>query len=146
MPITGLDIIYGNSACPPSGYTKIEKDLNKGAFGEYVYLCYSTDSSEGSPITDIFLASVSNKDYGKNFKPPRNYEVIQKDLNKGAGGRYIYLCYTRESSARPIVEVSVIQGDVNVKPPDSSWTRVEQDCSEGATGILNYTFIIYKTG
>ena len=143
MPITGLDIIYGKSASPPSGYRKIEKDLNKGARGEYVYLCFSTESSK-APITDIFVASVSTKDYGKNFKPPRNYEVIEKDLNKGARGRYIYLCYTRESSARPIVEVSVIQGDVDVKPPDSSWKRVEQDCSEGASG--DYTFIIYKTG
>ena len=145
MPVTGLDIIYGKSATPQSGYRRVEKDLNKGAFGEYVYLCYSNESSEGAPITDIFVASVSTKEYGKNFRPPRNYEVVRKDINKGARGRNIYLCYTREPNAKPIVEVSVIQGDVNVKPPDSSWIRVEQDCSEGAAGFLNYTFIIYKT-
>ena len=145
MPITSLDIVYGKNATAPSHYEIIYKDLNKGARGEFVYLCYSTEASEGDPITDIYVASISTKDYGKNYRPPRNYEMIRKDLNKGARGRFIYLCYTRDTrkGAKPITGVDVIQGSIDVKPPNPSWTRVEQDCSEGANG--DYTFIIYKT-
>ena len=143
--VRGLDVIYGKDANPPRNgdYKKISRDLNKGARGEFVYLCYSNDPSEGDPITDIYIASVGGKKYAKNYRPPKGYDVIMKDLNKGASGRFIYICYTREKGWKPITAVSVIQdGSVDIQPAESGWTRVEQDCSEGAGG--QYTYIAYK--
>ena len=40
--VTAVTVITGDSAniSPPAGYTKIAVDLNKGAGGKYIYLCY----------------------------------------------------------------------------------------------------------
>ena len=140
MTITGLDIIY-DQASPPPRYTTIDKDLNKGAGGAYVYLCYSTDPNVGPPITNIkVVASDSSA-----IQVEEGYINTGKDLNKGAGGKYIYLCYTclqREYNFH-ITAVDVIQGsskDTDVPP--FGWIWIDQDCSEGAGGA--YMYIIYK--
>ncbi len=67
--ITGLDIVYGEGTSAPSGYTKIKKDLNEGALGHYIYLCYSTSSDIGSPITAIQVGcATSPQDHRPGFK------------------------------------------------------------------------------
>jgi hypothetical protein len=38
--ITELKIITGENANAPNGFVKLPIDLNKGAGGEYIYLCY----------------------------------------------------------------------------------------------------------
>ena len=91
-PITGLTVILGEKTSPPSGYTKIPVDLNKGAGGEYIYLCYKKGS--GVPILDIILQSTSsNNQYFPRGYDGISYSQIAVDLNKGAGGDYIYLYY-----------------------------------------------------
>ena len=61
--ITGLAIVYGNDTTPPPGYTKIDIDLNRGSGGEYVYLCYSTDTGHRLPITNITVFAGKSDDF-----------------------------------------------------------------------------------
>ena len=137
MTITGLDVIYGQDTPPPPGYTKIDVDINKGAGGEYIYLCYSKEP--GEPITSIQVFASDSSD----FQIQSGYTKIDKDLNKGAGGKYIYMGYSRNKTYLPIAEVGVIQGsDRLVYPPNDQWVRINQDCNEGAGGV--YTYVSYK--
>lgn len=136
--ITGLHVIYGQATPPPIGYTVIRKDLNKGSGGEYIYICYSK-SIQGPPITDIQVFAGDSRD----FPIQEGYIKIPSDLNKSVKGKYIYLCYTHDWSHSPITEVDVIQGESRlIYPPDSTWIRNNQDCSEGAGGYFSY--VIYK--
>lgn len=136
--ITALDVIYGEGAKPPDGFHKIDADLNKGAGGEFVYLCYST-TVDAQPITNMQVFAGD----GPSINIQEGYEIIWKDLNKGAGGKYLYVCFTRSAEFRPIREVSVVQSQgPEVYPPTVEWVRVGQDCSAGAGGY--YSYITFK--
>ena len=136
--INGVTVIYGQGSSPPANYTKIDKDLNKGAGGEYVYLCYTTALSS-PPITGFQVFAGGSASFGIQ----NGYNKIPNDLNKGAGGSYIYACTTTNDRLTPITGLDVVQGDSRYTyPNDSSWVRIDQDCSEGAGG--NYTYIVYK--
>lgn len=89
--LTDIRITYGNFSLTGT-YTKNKHDLNKNAGGEYIYLWTSTDANNGKPIKaiDVF--------FGENADMPSGYTVVKHDnssgaadLNKGAGGAYIYL-------------------------------------------------------
>ena len=86
-PITGITVITGDDAgiSAPAGYTKIDLDLNKGAGGDYVYLCYTQQSNQQA-ITDLAVVSASEENVGA----PLGYTKIPVDLNKGAGGDFVY--------------------------------------------------------
>ena len=137
--IKGLDVIYGETTAPPAGYNKIPADLNSGAGGSYVYLCYST-SVHGQPITSIQVFAGDSAD----FPTQGGYTVIRKDLNKGAGGKYIYVCYSVNSAlGHHIKGVDVVQGQSQaVYPAREDQIRIDQDCSEGAGGL--YGYVVYN--
>ena len=136
--ITGLAVIYGQATSPPPGYVKINVDLNHGAGGEYIYICYST-TAPGPPITDIQVFAGTSSD----FPIQDDYTKINMDLNKGALGKFIYLCYTKINAHPPIVAMDVIQGRNRFTyPSDAQMVRVDQDCSEGIPGY--YTYVVYK--
>lgn len=89
--LKNIRITYDNFSLPGS-YTKNPHDLNKGAHGKYIYLWTSTNASNGKPIKAI------NVFYGENADMPTGYTAVKHDdsgenadLNKGAGGAYIYL-------------------------------------------------------
>lgn len=108
--ITDLEVISGSSSgiqCP-SGYTKNPQDLNEGAEGDFIYLCsqYSyfpwaegayglatvqvesyTPGSQG--LRDVYCP---NKEANTSDGIPAKQELIDVDLNKGAGGAYLYFC------------------------------------------------------
>ena len=101
--IVDLMVIYGQNVSAPPGYTKIYVDLNKGAGGEYIHLCYKRSASE-PPITGINVFAESSED----FPIQSGYSKVPGDLNKGAGGKYIYVCYTKDERLPPIYDVTVI--------------------------------------
>ena len=137
-PITGLDVIYGKNTAPPPGYVKIPVDLNKGAGGEYVYICYSR-TAPGPPITNVQVFA----GYHSSFPIQNGYTKIDKDLNKGALGAYIYLCYTTASNRPSITSLYVVQGSSpHTYPISGRQIRIDQDCSEG-TGGYYYSYVIY---
>ena len=136
-PITGLMIIKGRYARPPHHYTKIDVDLNEGAGGEFLYLCYTTDVNEEGPITAVTVIE------GSGVSAPQGYVKMNEDLNDNAGGKYLYLAYTRNTSFPPIMDMDVLEGDsVNTWPTDSSWYRVNTDLNESAGG--KFLYLTYK--
>lgn len=134
--ITGLAIVYGQDAKAPSGYVLIDKDLNEGAGGDYVYLCYSTVPDIGPPITAIQI-SASKQDLSKDPSlTPTGYTLIPDDLNKNAGLYYIYMSYAVGTTSRPITGLDVISSkyDRNIWPA-SDYIKIDQGCN----GIWNDT-------
>lgn len=73
-------------------------DLNEGAGGNYIYLFekrYNESSFEPwKMLADIAIVSASSS----NFLVPQGWEKIDSDLNKGAGGSYIYILIKRGSA------------------------------------------------
>jgi len=64
-------------------------DLNDGAGGYYLYLqSLAAAAMVGRVITDIAVVSSS-----KSMGSYSGWHLINYDLNKGAGGKWIYLCY-----------------------------------------------------
>ncbi|MFI6685671.1 hypothetical protein [Streptomyces sp. NPDC050485] len=134
VAITGLMVLDGKDAVPPRGWTKINKDLNAGAGGDYLYFAYETDAVY-SPITNI-------KFVGNLSEVPGNYEAIPVDLNKGAGGEYIYTAYTSDpSEGAPIQALDVLLTTVKSDEPPKPWQRIDKDLNAGAGG--KYVYLIY---
>jgi len=73
-------------------------DLNQGAGGDYIYLVERREirhsnmlrlySYSKPPIRDILVISSNKK-----LSSYPGWILIPTDLNKGAGGKWIYLCY-----------------------------------------------------
>ena len=99
--VTGLVMINGSGAVAPAGYIKDPYDLNKNAGGDYIYLCKksgptSTASNFTGAISDIRIKT------GEGVNADAGYEFIvwngtntPAEVNKGAGGAYIYIEYKR---------------------------------------------------
>lgn len=110
----------------PSTEILIDRDLNKGSGGKYIYAsCGFAQTS--TPITNIVLVKSSSKLTWttKTFSSngvSATYTRINVDLNEGAKGDYIYLCYTTSSLFSPITGLSVIYDSETLKDP---WTTVK---------------------
>lgn len=128
----------------PQGFTKINVDLNSGAGGKYIYLCYQkgrAGSTDPLPITDLVL----RHDKGAQGD---GWEKIPQDLNEGAGGDYIYLWYKRDPSKSPIHAVNVKSGKNTPSTPGYTYvtwndSSESADVNRGARG--DYIWIEYTT-
>lgn len=171
--ITDIKIIHGGSkniSCP-AGYTKINKDLNKGVGGDFIYLCYES-GGRGLPITNLFVEYSHRKmssddyfdfdwrfDYWPQLEPMKYYpfdnnsrwEICAVDLNRGAGGRFIYLHYTKDPDCTPITDIEVTIGNhksilcpVGYRKLDWGEDYTSGDLNKGAGGP--FIFLCYKGG
>ncbi len=83
-------------------WTVVEKDLNDNAGGWYIYLAYKTTDNanpETEYITDIVARTTNVNSFTLNgrsyYKVTAEGSNFNGDLNKEAGGAYIYLYYTK---------------------------------------------------
>ncbi|WP_459202436.1 MAC/perforin domain-containing protein [Methanococcus sp. CF] len=134
--ITNLSVIESDrgGAAPPYGFKKVDMDLNKGAGGKYIYLCYKEGLDTTTPITDIIVLN------GKNANAPNGYTKINVDLNHKAGGKYIYFAYSRRKDKNPIRSVIVINGK-NANAP-YGYEKIDYDLNKGAGG--DYLYLCYS--
>lgn len=88
-------------------WTIVDKDLNDGAGGYYIYLAYKTGSGnpEKDYITDIVamesnVSSFKDSNNRTYYKVPIDGEGFNGNLNRGTGdvGANIYLYYTKDRS------------------------------------------------
>lgn len=106
----------------------IHKDLNTGARGDFIYLGYTTTTNPNDALRGICIHQGGNPP-DKDNKPSFHYSsfktLMQYDTNRGAGGDYIYLCYSTEAEAgAPITGLFVeINGDLNGRN-GTNWSRV----------------------
>lgn len=72
-------------------YTE-ELDLNKGCgWVDMVYAHQSKNPAFGSPVQEVGVISGNSS----SIQPPAGWQKVGVDLNKEAGGDYIYLCFKR---------------------------------------------------
>jgi hypothetical protein len=145
--VDALVTISGNSSsvAAPTGYTKIPYDLNHGAGGKYLYLCYHKASYRSDGENKPCIASVVIID-GKNAQPPTGYVKLPQDLNDGAGGDYIYLCYQPVPWADDVAikDVTVIGGNNANVPAPYGYDKVPGDLNHGAGG--DYIYVCTSLG
>lgn len=93
--ITGLEVVAGllRSVPIPVGYTQDGQDINAGAWGKYIYLCYMVGNGL-PPIEDIIVVSGADR----NIYPESTYTRINQDCNEGAGGLYVFISYKRAAT------------------------------------------------
>lgn len=125
--ISEVIVIRGGSAGiqPPAGYVKVNADLNAGAGGDYIYVCYK--KGVGAPITGLYVTI----DSGSPPTDPR-YTRIDVDLNDGAGGDYIYLWTTKDPDCAAIDDI-IVQFGKNSRPP-AGYTWIGVDLNRNAGG------------
>jgi cold shock CspA family protein len=90
------------------GWTVIESNLNAGAGGDVIYLCYKT-SRDGDYITGLYLSSAGNSGLANSitvggkrytlcpYEGGGHFTGIKGDLNSNAGGDDIHIYYTKDS-------------------------------------------------
>ncbi len=133
-------------------YKKMFMDLNSGAGGDYVYMYYALGNDDGSsgvaPITSVYVCNHSDNEYAH-----AGDATIAVDLNAGAGGDFIYLCYGRGGSN--IVRGLLLFDGVNLAYSEgtsggTNWFEVTemssaamQDLNEGAGGDYVYLYFTY---
>ena len=106
-----MDSNKAKNQCP-NYQVLLEKDLNKDAGGAYIYARYYM-SREDAPITGIALVKSSDKLTWNEKSFTTNgvtakYKRIDVDLNGRAGGKYVYLCYTKDKAFRPLTGINVM--------------------------------------
>jgi hypothetical protein len=128
--VTGIDVIAGGGPgiqCA-AGFAKVDVDLNQGAGGDFIYLCYA--KGVGAPITGLIVT------VGKDSVPgEEGYTKIDVDLNRGAGGNFIWLWYTKDPACATIRDVHV-QADQG--PPPAGYTKIDVDLNRDAGGAFIY--------
>ncbi len=103
------------------GWIDIEQDLNAGAGGDYIHLLLKTSSSAGSSGTAItgFYIKTGNNPPATLTHQGRTYYLVpyqgstsfinsQGDLNRGAGGDYIHLYYTKDALSNHLAVSNII--------------------------------------
>ncbi|GAA3989104.1 hypothetical protein GCM10022407_37090 [Hymenobacter antarcticus] len=153
-----------------AGYTKLDANLNKGAGGNEIYLCFQRSPAQvlngleytynyaySSP-NDILTAfqtqygSLTNAPAGDPYfyniwVPNQNSNVYWGtiDLNAGAGGDYIYSFQSKSPfvpNYRPFREVGILSGNISTLYPPSGWAKYPRDLNEGAGG--DYIYFCYR--
>ncbi len=135
-------------------YSHIDKfDLNSDAGGRYIQLLWKTGKYRSDAITDIVAYSKKNPPSSLTVNGCTYYLGCNGlDFNKGAGGKYIYLFYTRDPRAGdPIGDILVNEskytsgydGVKEIKKKSGVWKKQSTyDMNDDAGG--DYVYIHMK--
>lgn len=145
--ITDIVELDGETPNVPSGYFLLGTDLNRNAGGDYIYLAYKVDSTVTNQSSDTVITGLAMVD-GSGSTAPSGFTKMGLDLNKGAGGDYVYLCYKKglaKDSASLANAVSGLQILDGQGAPPFNWEFVvwsgsnnAADCNAGAGGDYIY--------
>jgi len=101
-PVTNLVVVAGSeNVAAPTGYTRSQTDLNRGAGGQFIYLCSTTAPELYAPVREIWAESFDEAQSVTHFTSKGWIPVCEPgssapyDLNKGANGKFIYLMFRR---------------------------------------------------
>lgn len=96
--ISDIKFIKGNTPNlkVDDGYTKIDFDLNKGHGGQFIYICFKTIvldiKKTKEAINEISIIS-DGKAQSVQKQPCTR---LEQDINEGQGGKFTYLCFSKE--------------------------------------------------
>jgi hypothetical protein len=101
-PLTNLVVVAGSeNVAAPTGYTRSQTDLNRGAGGQFIYLCSTNSPELYAPIREIWAESFDEAQTTTHFTNKGWIPVCEPgsstpyDLNKGSHGKFIYLMFRR---------------------------------------------------
>ena len=134
------------------GYILINKDLNEGAGGAYIYLMYK-NSGSNAPITDLHVRIRDNHDCPDTFTYEKRtyhrapidgnsgFKNSQGDLNYSAHGKFIYLYYSRDgySPARAVSGITI--DNSSQLAVGENGTAAAADLNKGAGGKFVYLHV-----
>ena len=142
--ITHLYLVKG-SLCP-GGYQPIfhdgalNGDFNEGdAQAPFIQLCYKSQAG-AKAITKIYATTSSSGACPTNYERVPQDARLTGDLNEGAGGEYVFLCFTRGSS-KPITALTTMSQPAcpaNYQSILYSSRLTSGDLSEGARSVPQY--------
>lgn len=153
--VTDLKVVFGKNPSVPAGFERIPVDLNRGAGGEYIWLCFKREelnfndlASGVSMRTGIVDIIVLHGD-SENVACPPGYIKIDKDLNKGAKGAFIYFAYKagtpEQCKLLGITDVIIIdEGIINntLIHKYKEFIIKDYDLNKGAKGA--YLYLAYR--
>jgi len=134
MDLTVVGAPSGSVECPP-GYVMNGQDLNEGAGGDFIYACQKLSNEpadKNRAITRIGVVGAWESDEVRNFCTRPNEKRIRYggyvpyDLNKGAGGAYVYFCSPGPPHDLQVSRIKAIAFDVYSWPgPTELWPPCE---------------------
>lgn len=138
--VVDLIAIEGKHSSCPEGFHKVQHngnlngDLNQGSGGDFIWLCVKEDVT-GEPITDLTVVAERSSeegcgDLGQHWRRVRQEQGSNGDLNHGAKGKYIYLCYRKHGNNGPIMQLKLNDADC-----DAGFFRAHTD--KDSNGDLN---------
>lgn len=74
--------------------------------------------------------------------PDPGWTIINTDLNRDAGGKYIFLCY--QNGLDDQEAISAITFIVNSQATPAGYIKIPQDLNEGCGGGTDYIYLCYK--
>jgi len=140
--IADIKVLYGKDTLAPEGYYRLPGDLNKGtgSDSENIFLYYKLGKDPKAAVTDLFIASDENESKAKQ-KKPEGYDIIEVDLNKGAGGNFIYLCYKKDKANIPITDLKILFND---KKAGYGFIKINNDLNKGSGNDTDYIYLAYR--
>jgi hypothetical protein len=103
-PVTGITVVAGKNSPAPLGWYKDPNDLNWGSKNSaFVYLCWKRGGPD-LPICDLVVQASAANFQQPPFILEKSYTWVPVDLNKEAGGMYIYLYYLQDEPGSHLQE------------------------------------------
>ena len=150
QPITNLFVYEkGGNGGIPSGYQMLPLDMNESAGGEDIFLCYTRDPKAGKPIRGITV-QYDHKTAPSGYTNISHNSPDDKgpyDLNRRAGGKDIYMFFSRQASAGvPIYAIDIIDEDKTTvaDKKQRGWELVNADLNKGSNDSPNLYLIYTK--
>ena len=119
----------------------VDQDTNKNSGGKYICPVINYTNDINNAVSDLKLIGW----WHKEDEAPAGYTKIKQDLNEGVGGKYFYLCYSKEGKQK-ITDISFYYRHTKAnleKKELKGWRIVPQDINIGVKGICIY--FVYKT-
>ncbi|XP_073800352.1 uncharacterized protein [Danio rerio] len=123
-----------------AGYEQVKKNLNAGTTGDKINLWYFYGSTESDiPIVDLEVSkdATEEPDFLRD-----GWERLGCDLNRSAGGNFIYLWVKREKPSYICEITASTDFNSDKQKFDLGFTRVDEDTNRGAGG--NSIFLWYR--
>ncbi len=144
-----------------NGFTMYDYDLNRGSGSQdYIYMGYKTTDDKTKAITGIRFQiggkgtspqnSIKSKVNGVEceFVPVREAgSTSVGDLNKGIGGKYVFMYVTRDPSQTPITNILINSTEKQAGYKDATRFDDVNKTGELNAGVsdADYIYVHYKT-